>query len=186
MLLRIILLAIAALPPGAAAFANTALSAARKNQGPLPVSLLRSQNCGVAGVRHSRRTTIFASEELPTTSLSIGAAGIIANFVMWASLYCVAKTGGGLPAGPFGVVGALEGVSYLLVVAVCGASLFKKVTSGSGLPAGRFGLIGAAEGLSFLSVVAGLAVLALVASQQECIPNALPLADYSDKVRVCH
>ena len=113
------------------------------------------------------------------------AAGLIANPVMWLSLYYVATTGGGLPAGPLGLVGALEGVSYLVVVGIVGAALINKKTTGSGLPAGPNSLLGAAEGLSFLSVIAGIAVLLLLASKQGCVPNALPLIDYSDQLPVC-
>ena len=94
-------------------------------------------------------------------------------------------SGGGLPAGPFGLVGALEGVSYLVIVGFVGVALRSKLTTGSGLPAGPYGLTGAAEGLSFLSVLAGLVVLAQLQLQQGCVPNALPLADYSAVVNVC-
>ena len=120
------------------------------------------------------------------------AAGLGSNAVMWASLYSVATTGGGLPAGPFGVVGLVEGVSYLLVVGLAGAALYGKVSTGSGLPflseargERPGGLLGAAEGLSCLSVAAGAAVLLLLQANQGCVPNALPLADYSDRVAVC-
>ena len=53
------------------------------------------------------------------------------------------------------------------------------------MPAGPYGLTGAAEGLSCLSVLAGLVVLAQLQLQQGCVPNALPLADYSAVVNVC-
>ena len=105
---------------------------------------------------------------------------------MWVSLYFVATTGGGLPAGQFGLIGALEGISYLIVVGFAGASIYKKVTTGSGLPAGPAGLLGAAEGLSFLSILAGVAVLAVISGgDQGCVPNAKPLLDYSESVKVC-
>ena len=120
-----------------------------------------------------------------TGAIAVAAAGLVANLVVPASLYSVATTGGGLPAGPFGLVGALEGVSYLVIVGFVGAALRSKLTTGSGLPAGPYGLTGAAEGLSFLSVLAGLVVLAQLQLQQGCVPNALPLADYSAVVNVC-
>ena len=126
-----------------------------------------------------------SSDDESTPLVIASAAGLLANPVMWVSLYSVATTGGGLPAGPFGLVGLVEGISYLVVVGFVGAALFKKVTTGSGLPAGPAGLLGAAEGLSFLSFLAGLGVLALLVGQQNCVPNALPLLDYSDKVNVC-
>ena len=55
-------------------------------------------------------------------------------------------------AGPGGIYGATEGVSYLVVVGIAAWSLYTKVKTGSGLPGT---LLGAAEGLSFLSIVAG-------------------------------
>lgn len=135
----------------------------------------------------ARRRTIIAcaadGEEAPYTAAA--AAGLVANPVMWVSLYSVATTGGGLPAGPFGLVGAVEGISYLVVVGFVGAALYSKVTTGSGLPAGKGGLLGAAEGLSFLSILAGIGVLLNLVGQESCVPNALPIVDYSDKVNVC-
>ena len=41
----------------------------------------------------------------------LGSVGAISQPVVWVSLYFVATTGGGLPAGPFGLLGALEGLS---------------------------------------------------------------------------
>ena len=136
-----------------------------------------------APLRHPAIASSAGDEEPAYTATA--AAGLVANPVMWVSLSYVATTGAGLPAGPFGLVGAIEGISYLVVVGLAGASLYSKVTTGSGLPAGRGGLLGAAEGLSFLSIVAGIAVLALSPGTENCVPNALPIADYSDKVNVC-
>ena len=81
----------------------------------------------------------------------IGSAGIISNIVCDYSLYVLKTTGSGLPAGFFGLEGAAEGVSYLVVAGVFGWSLVKKISTGSGLDAGPLGLLGAAEGLSFLT-----------------------------------
>jgi hypothetical protein len=81
----------------------------------------------------------------------IGTAGIISNIVCDYSLYVLKTTGSGLPAGFFGLEGAAEGISYLVVAAVFGWSLVTKITTGSGLNAGPLGLLGAAEGLSFLT-----------------------------------
>ena len=117
--------------------------------------------------------------------LALGVAGVSAQPVIWASLYNVATTGGGLPAGPFGLIGLLEGISYLIIVYIVGTALISKVRTGSGLPSGPYGVLGLAEGLSFISVTAGLGVLAYVATGQGCIPNAQPIADYSDIVKVC-
>lgn len=99
----------------------------------------------------------------------------MANPIMWWSLFTLKTTGCGLPAGPFGLLGAAEGVSYLVVVGFVAAALYKKATTGSGLPAGPAGLLGAAEGLSFLSVAAGLAVLGFQFSEYGYLPEAVPV-----------
>ncbi len=61
--------------------------------------------------------------------------------------------GAGLPEGPGGALGALEGVSYLIVTALVGWSVSTKLKTGGGLPAGPAGLLGAVEGFSFLSLL---------------------------------
>jgi len=62
--------------------------------------------------------------------------GLAAQPIMWWSLWTLKTTGCGLPAGPYGVYGALEGVSYLIVAGFVLASIYSKATTGSGLPAG--------------------------------------------------
>ena len=95
--------------------------------------------------------------------------------MVW-SLYVLKTTGCGLPAGPFGLIGAAEGVSYLVVIGFVASSVLSKVTSGSGLPAGPGGLLGAAEGFSFLTAAAGLAVLGFQLSDYGYLPEAVPTA----------
>jgi len=85
------------------------------------------------------------------------------------------QTGCGLPAGPAGLVGAAEGVSYLGVVGLVGFSLFTKITTGSGLPPGPRGVLGLAEGLSYLAVLAGIFVLIAQVTNFGYIPNAVPM-----------
>ena len=80
-----------------------------------------------------------------------------------------------MPAGPFGLVGAVEGVSYLAIVGIIGASVTTKVKTGTGLPAGPYGLLGAAEGLAYLAAVAGLAVLGFQLAEYGYLPNAVPM-----------
>lgn len=91
----------------------------------------------------------------------IGGAGVVANVVVDYSLYVLKSTGCGLPSGPFGLVGAVEGVSYLTVIALIAWSVSCKVKTGSGLPAGPAGLLGASEGLSFLTILGGIVIAAL-------------------------
>jgi hypothetical protein len=59
----------------------------------------------------------------------IGGAGVIASCVMLWSEYTLKTTGCGLPAGPGGLLGALEGISYLFVIGLVGWSVFTKVRS---------------------------------------------------------
>eukprot|EP00548_Thalassiothrix_antarctica_P019625 CAMPEP_0194193428 /NCGR_PEP_ID=MMETSP0154-20130528/74553_1 /TAXON_ID=1049557 /ORGANISM="Thalassiothrix antarctica, Strain L6-D1" /LENGTH=129 /DNA_ID=CAMNT_0038917667 /DNA_START=51 /DNA_END=436 /DNA_ORIENTATION=+ len=58
----------------------------------------------------------FLSKFRDSSIISI--LGIVSQPVVWISLYYVATTGAGLPAGPFGIIGATEGISYLVVVAL--------------------------------------------------------------------
>jgi len=76
--------------------------------------------------------------------------------------------------GPWGALGALEGVSYLAVLALVGWSLLTKAATGTGLRPGPLGLLGAAEGLSYLSLVAVAVVFALTYLQNGFIPGPLP------------
>ncbi|XVE82645.1 hypothetical protein DITRI_Ditri16bG0022600 [Diplodiscus trichospermus] len=102
------------------------------------------------------------------------AGGLVANPVIAWSLYTLKTTGCGLPPGPGGSIGALEGVSYLAVVGIVGWSLYTKAKTGSGLPNGPFGLLGVVEGLSFLSLLAILVVFGLQFFQNGSIPGPLP------------
>lgn len=69
--------------------------------------------------------------------------------------------GCGLPPGPGGGLGALEGLSYLTLLGVVAWSIGMKATSSRGLPAGPGGVLGIAEGLSYLTLTAGAIVLGL-------------------------
>ena len=97
------------------------------------------------------------------------AAGLFANPISLCSLYTVASTGSGLPTGPFGLLGALEGISFLVVAGIVLAALASKATKGSGLPAGPLGLLGLSEGLSFLSLL--LAVIIFPAREFNIVGN---------------
>eukprot|EP00199_Chlamydomonas_sp_CCMP681_P003430 CAMPEP_0119109142 /NCGR_PEP_ID=MMETSP1180-20130426/17402_1 /TAXON_ID=3052 ORGANISM="Chlamydomonas cf sp, Strain CCMP681" /NCGR_SAMPLE_ID=MMETSP1180 /ASSEMBLY_ACC=CAM_ASM_000741 /LENGTH=155 /DNA_ID=CAMNT_0007094857 /DNA_START=46 /DNA_END=513 /DNA_ORIENTATION=+ len=95
--------------------------------------------------------------ELATIDYTLIATGIVANPVVLWSAWTLSQTGEGLPPGPGGAVGALEGVSYLVILGVIAYSLYTKVATGRGLPAGPAGLLGAVEGFSYLSLLAAIA-----------------------------
>lgn len=106
-------------------------------------------------------------------TVAIG-GGLISNPVIGWSLYTLKTTGCGLPPGPGGSLGALEGVSYLIVVGIVGWSIYTKSKTGSGLPNGPFGLLGAMEGLSYLSLLAIAVVFGLQFFEKGYIPGPLP------------
>ncbi|KAF9609434.1 hypothetical protein IFM89_016234 [Coptis chinensis] len=101
-------------------------------------------------------------------------SGLISTPVIGWSLYTLKTTGCGLPPGPGGSIGALEGVSYLAVVGIVAWSLYTKSKTGSGLPNGPYGLLGAVEGLSYLCLLAIFVVFGLQFIEQGSIPGPLP------------
>ena len=121
------------------------------------------------------RATAPISLEALKPEASQAVLGLAAQPIMWWSLFTLKTTGCGLPAGPYGLYGALEGVSYLIVAGFVMASIYSKFKTGSGLPAGPGGLLGLAEGLSFLTALAGLAVLGFQVLDYGYIPNAVPV-----------
>lgn len=124
--------------------------------------------------RPLRHVLCMSTEEEEMSSLIQG-VGMVAQPVVWISLYFVATTGAGLPAGPFGLLGALEGVSYLVVVGMVVTSLFKDSNTSKST----------AERLSYFTLAAGLLTLVALVAQQGCVPNAKPILDYSDYLPVC-
>ena len=108
-------------------------------------------------------------------ALAAGGIGVGSSLVMYWSLWTLFQTGCGLPPGPGGALGAVEGVSYLAVLGLVAWSASTKVRTGSGLPAGPFALLGAAEGLAYLAVAAGLVVLVLQVGHFGYIPEPIPV-----------
>lgn len=84
-------------------------------------------------------------------------AGLVANPIVLLSLYSVASTGSGLPAGPFGLVGTMESLSFVVVAAI----LVSKAQAGGGRSSGPLGLSELSESLSSFSLSAGLVVFFL-------------------------
>ncbi len=125
-------------------------------------------------------TTLFSGEDseededIGPIGLAATGLGLVACPVVLYSEYVLYSTGCGLPAGPGGALGALEGISYLTVAGVFLWSIVKKVRTGTGLPAGPAGLLGAVEGLAFVAVLAGAVVLGLNFKEYGSIPEAVP------------
>eukprot|EP01026_Neomeris_dumetosa_P071100 TRINITY_DN7152_c0_g1_i8.p2 TRINITY_DN7152_c0_g1~~TRINITY_DN7152_c0_g1_i8.p2 ORF type:complete len:152 (-),score=20.36 TRINITY_DN7152_c0_g1_i8:220-675(-) len=127
----------------------------------------------IANHKVSRRSLVVLSSQEESGNLStiIGATGVVANPLLWWSLFSLKTTGEGLPPGPGGLLGAAEGLSYLLIVGIVGWSAVTKVQSGSGLPSGKFGLLGASEGLSYLTLVAAIVVFGLQILEKGSLPG---------------
>lgn len=106
--------------------------------------------------------------------LIIGTTGTVANLICGYSLYVLKNTGCGLPAGPFGIEGALEGISYLEIVAIVCWSLITKVQTGGGLNEGPYGSLGLSEGLSYLTIIGGVAIAYFNLNDYGFLPGFLP------------
>ena len=76
--------------------------------------------------------------------------------MLWSS-YAKAPTGAGLQGD---LLGGLEGVSYLVMLALVALSIKEKVQTGGGLPAGPGGVVGASEGLNYLALLAAIVAFA--------------------------
>ena len=78
-------------------------------------------------------TSSFTSSSLSSSSMvnvkkeDIGS--IAAAMVVLRSEFVLKTTGCGLPAGPYGVVGAMEGLSYVVVVLTCATAIANYVSS---------------------------------------------------------
>jgi hypothetical protein len=109
--------------------------------------------------------------------LALGIVGTKMGIIVLISEYVLKTSGCGLPAGPYGLIGAAEGISYLGVTVIAAFSLYTKLSTGSGLPAGPKGILGLAEGLSFLAIAVGLGVLGFQWMDYGYIPNFVPTED---------
>ena len=99
------------------------------------------------------------------------------------SLATVATTGAGLPPGPFGILGALEGVSYLIMLALVGKSAYRNIAEDEDDLKSGVGIL--AERLAIFTLALSLLVLASLVVRQGCVPNATPILDYSAYVPIC-
>ena len=115
------------------------------------------------------------NEAITAASLSIDAVlGITASLVVLYSEYTLKTTGCGLPAGPFGIVGAIEGLSYLGVVGIC-ANAVSNYFSGEGDNGSDNGARRLATTLGISAALAGVLVLGFQVMDYGYIPNAVPM-----------
>lgn len=110
----------------------------------------RSNARPVPNSRKSTRTLASADDEVSTVAVAAAVVALPLELLCYWSEYTVVTTGEGLQGD---VLGGLEGLAYLAVLAMVAWSLKTKVSTGSGLPAGPSGLIGASEGLAYLAVL---------------------------------
>ena len=114
---------------------------------------------------------------LSSEVLSFEIIGLICQPVVWTSFYSVATTGGGLPAGPGGSIGAVEGFSYLIVVVFAlFPSLLSSFVSGAATTVTT---------ISRLTMAIGFFILIGLIIDRGCVPNAKPILDYSAYLPVC-
>lgn len=112
--------------------------------------------------------------------------------IVWISLYSVATNGSGLPAGPGGIVGAIEGISYLIVVifALFPSSLLStkntEASTTSSSTATTVIATATTQIISRLTITIGLFVLIGLICDQGCVPNAKPILDYSAYLPICN
>ena len=106
----------------------------------LAVTRSSSTNFTTALRTNNRRSTTIRAAAADDDDVGIAgtaaiALGLAANPIVLWSEYTLATTGAGLQGD---ILGAAEGVSYLVVLGLVGWSLKTKVSTGSGLPAGEY------------------------------------------------
>ena len=118
-------------------------------------------------------STMFASSWIDWSGyLSIPLVGT--------SLFTLASTGAGLPAGPFGIIGGIEGVSYLVVLGFAVSSIWKVISKDNNEK------MSTVEKLSLATIILGILTLLSLVADQGCVPNAKPILDFSAYVKVCN
>jgi hypothetical protein len=108
----------------------------------------------------------------------IGIFGILASMVVLRSEFVLKTTGCGLPAGPFGLVGAIEGMSYLGVVATAATAIVAATSENKNNSDNdnNIGLLRRlAISLSVSAIIFGIFVLVFQIVDYGYIPNAVPM-----------
>lgn len=111
------------------------------------------------------------------------AVALSAPIVLWSEA-TLRATGCGLEPGPGGLLGAIEGVSYLVVFLVALAGV-GRLASSRGDRTGDVGILGAAEAVSWLTLGVGVLVLLWQVKEFGYLPGAVPDARcFPDQVDV--
>lgn len=109
---------------------------------------------------------------------------MIQPLLIWTSLYCVFTTGHGLPPGPFGLLGASEGIAYLYVLSIFAQKfIFTTTTTNTNASTSSDEIL---KNITLVTVVLAILTFLQLFASQGCLPNAKPLFDYSDYVTVCN
>lgn len=138
-----------------------------------PASSISTQKC--VAIERNRvnqikcSLTLSPNQEKLLTAVTLPALGVVAY-----SEFVLASSGCGLPPGPYGIYGAVEGISYLVLLAFVGLSVYVKATSGKGLPPGPSNLLGAAEGLAYMLLLLGIMDAAFIIYKFGELPSAVP------------
>jgi len=107
-----------------------------------------------------------------------GILGILASMIVIRSEFVLKTTGCGLPAGPYGLVGAIEGISYLGVVATAATAIATTVTINNDNNNNNYDigvLRRLATLLSYSAIIVGIVVVAFQIFDYGYVPNAIPM-----------
>lgn len=123
-----------------------------------------------------RRRPPHASLKLtPQQQKLVSAIAIPSLPILAYSELTLLRTGCGLPAGPYGLIGAAEGVSYLVISAIVILSLYSKFSTRTETANKEEGnIISFIEAVSLFLAVSGLAIAAYTAVIYGGLPNAVP------------
>merc|ERR1719215_332794 len=106
--------------------------------------------------------------EMATKQNVVGdVVSVSASSVVLYSEWTLSRTGCGLPAGPYGIVGGIEGISYLLVVAVVAQTILFSPNKNKEINVGFIS--------SMTSILIGILVLIGQVTNYGYIPNAVPM-----------
>eukprot|EP00168_Porphyra_purpurea_P014006 TRINITY_DN3955_c0_g1_i1.p5 TRINITY_DN3955_c0_g1~~TRINITY_DN3955_c0_g1_i1.p5 ORF type:complete len:137 (+),score=34.13 TRINITY_DN3955_c0_g1_i1:299-709(+) len=119
------------------------------------------------------------NEDAPPPFSTAGKAAVAAAFITFPTVavseYALLTTGCGLPPGPGGLIGAVEGVGYLAVAAIVVWSVVTKVQNRQGASRrGRAASSAPLRGLAWLLALGGLGAGAFVVWKFGGLPEAVP------------